>query len=85
MVQGTVYLVVEEGEDAIGSDSIWRTHELPAIIRSQEVDEILEVRPANIGEALEGSRPLVLLGYRENFLCSLSISNLHYSNTFVYR
>ncbi|KAH8810329.1 hypothetical protein DL96DRAFT_1821419 [Flagelloscypha sp. PMI_526] len=65
MVQGTVYLVVEEGEDAIGSDSIWRTHELPAIIRSQEVDEILEVRPANIGEALEGSRPLVLLGYRD--------------------
>ncbi|KAH8798035.1 hypothetical protein DL96DRAFT_1720675 [Flagelloscypha sp. PMI_526] len=65
MATGDVFLVVEEDHDAIGSDSIWATHELPAIQRSEGVERILEVRPANVGEVLAGRADLDLFDYRD--------------------
>ncbi|KAH8809538.1 hypothetical protein DL96DRAFT_1762161 [Flagelloscypha sp. PMI_526] len=65
MVTGDVFLVVEEGNNAIGTDSIWATHELPAIQRSEEVTRIFEVRPANVGEVLAGTADLNLIEYRD--------------------
>ncbi|KAH8823954.1 hypothetical protein DL96DRAFT_242767 [Flagelloscypha sp. PMI_526] len=65
MVTETVFLVVEEGSNAIGSDSIWATHELPAIQAARQVNMIWEVRPANIGGVLDGTQPLTLIPYRD--------------------
>ncbi|KAH8813378.1 hypothetical protein DL96DRAFT_1758744 [Flagelloscypha sp. PMI_526] len=52
LCSGLVYLVVEP-ED-IWDGAIWVTHELPAILNTGLVTEIVEVRPEDIGRAYEG-------------------------------
>ncbi|KAJ7860174.1 hypothetical protein B0H13DRAFT_2355705 [Mycena leptocephala] len=51
LCQGSVYLVTEE-ED-IWQGSIWLTNEVNALFRSGAITEIVEVRPADIGQAYD--------------------------------
>jgi len=48
---GTVYLVTEAAP--IWSESIWITHELPALRATGLVTQIVEVRPEEIGAAYD--------------------------------
>ncbi|KAJ6488402.1 hypothetical protein DFH09DRAFT_379847 [Mycena vulgaris] len=49
---GTVWLVIEEEPQEIWADSIWVTHEYPAILQARMVTRIVEVRPSDIGLAV---------------------------------
>ncbi|KAJ6578345.1 pectin lyase fold/virulence factor [Mycena capillaripes] len=49
---GTVWLVVEEEPQEIWEDSIWVTHEYPAILQEGMVARIVEVRPRDISLAV---------------------------------
>ncbi|KAJ7441930.1 hypothetical protein B0H11DRAFT_2348774 [Mycena galericulata] len=51
---GTVYLIVEAEPQQIWPQSIWLTHELPAIINGGLVTQIVEIRPEDVGTAANG-------------------------------
>ncbi|KAJ7258468.1 hypothetical protein C8J57DRAFT_1720663 [Mycena rebaudengoi] len=52
---GRLYLIVEEQLWEIWHDSIWVTHEYPAVIATGTVTQIIEIRPSEVGRALQNS------------------------------
>ncbi|KAJ6556359.1 pectate lyase superfamily protein-domain-containing protein [Mycena capillaripes] len=53
LCEGRLYLIVEEQPAQIWSDSIWVTHEYPAVVETRAVTQIIEIRPSEVGRALE--------------------------------
>ncbi|KAJ7207750.1 hypothetical protein C8J57DRAFT_1734138 [Mycena rebaudengoi] len=54
---GRLYLIVEEQPREstlqIWHDSIWVTHEYPAVVETGAVTQIIEIRPSEVGRALQ--------------------------------
>ncbi|KAJ7919454.1 hypothetical protein B0H13DRAFT_2320436 [Mycena leptocephala] len=52
LCEGTLYLVVEAEPQDIWPQSIWLTHEWPAIQASRQVTQVTEIRPEDVGQAV---------------------------------
>ncbi|KAJ6557609.1 pectate lyase superfamily protein-domain-containing protein [Mycena capillaripes] len=55
LCEGTVYLVVEREPEQIWDESIWETDEWPAIRDSGLVTQVVEIRPGDIGFAVNNN------------------------------
>ncbi|KAJ7216702.1 pectate lyase superfamily protein-domain-containing protein [Mycena rebaudengoi] len=54
---GTVYLIVEEEPRQIWHDAIWVTHEYDALVATGLVNQIVEIRPEDVGLAADDAAP----------------------------
>ena len=72
---GLVYLVIEEAQ--IFDDSIWVTHELPALWDNPAITQIIEIRPTDIGRAVADRTTIIpYYPYRTFFQLQTHLSAL---------
>ncbi|KAE9399239.1 hypothetical protein BT96DRAFT_994199 [Gymnopus androsaceus JB14] len=77
---GLVYLVIEEAQ--IFDDSIWVTHELPALWDNPAITQIIEIRPTDIGRAVADRTTIIpYYPYRGGLPPHSPLSNVDNSST----